>query len=307
MGQVRPLAVAALLGLLGGACTTTGDVLDAKDGTGATGDASLGSDSSSGAEDSSSSGEELGPCGDNGGAWCPAPGTTWQVQRTGPLDTTEVAEIYDVELFTTDLAGVAGLHNAERRVVCWFSAGISTWDDPDRMTVLPATGAEVVPMEPMRWMDHGSTIVREAMLARLDQAAALGCDAVEPGDLDGYLVDSGFALTREGTIEYVELLATEAHARGLAIALSDGNELAADLEPSLDFAIDFGCLANGTCDALAPFVDAGKLVLHAELIAAESVYDVEARAAEVCPASEALSMVSIFKKPDLNFWRYPCG
>jgi hypothetical protein len=302
VGYVRPLALAAGLGL--GACTTTGDVLDANGGSGSE---SGGSDTSVGGVEGSTSGDDLGPCGDNGGAWCPMPGTTWQVQRIGALDTTEVAEIYDVALFTIDLAGVSTLHNAERSVVCWFSAGISTWSDPDRDTVYPATGPDIVPNQPERWMDHGNPIVRDAMVARIDQAAALGCDAIEPGDLDGYLVDSGLPLTREGTIEYVELLAAEAHARGLAIALSDGNELAADLEPSLDFAIDFGCLAADTCDRLAPFADAGKLVLHAEIIPAEMVYDVENMAPEMCAESEALSMVSIFKKPDLGFWRYPCG
>jgi hypothetical protein len=291
-------------------CTTTGDVLEAidtGDGEGSeTGGVGSEMGASSGADDSS--GAELDACGADGGWWCPepAPGLTWQVQRLVPIDATVEAEIFGVPMFATDAATVASLQGEGRRVICWFSAGISTWNDPDRGIVLPATGPDIVPGQPERWMDLGSPIVRDAMLVRLDQAVALGCDAVEPGDIDGYLVDSGLPLTRDGTVEFAAWLAEGAHARGLAIALNDGNELASELASSVDFAMDYGCLAAGTCEQLGVLTAAGKLVLHAELIPADMVMDVEMFAVDVCADSDALALVTIFKKPDLNAWRHPC-
>jgi hypothetical protein len=284
-------------------------VLDAI-GTGDTGSetsATIGVGGSSGADDSSSAG--LDACGSGpGGWWCPAPepGLTWEVQRLVPIEATVEAAVFGVPMFASDAATIAALQGEGRRVVCWFSAGISTWSDPDRDTVLPATGPDIVAGQPERWMDLGSPIVRDAMLARLDQAAALGCDAVEPGDIDGYLGDSGLPLTRDGTVEFVAWLAEGAHARGLAIALNDGNELATELEPAVDFAMDYGCLAAGTCTELGVFSAAGKVVLHAELVPAEMVAEIEPIAAEVCPQTDALALVTIFKKPDLNAWRHSC-
>lgn len=299
-----------MTGLVLVGCTTTGDVLDAI-GTG-TGD--LGATASTGASgsgasagDSSSTGTPGDPCGSDGAWWCPEPGSSWQVQRYVPIDDTVAAAVISVPLFTTDLAAMAALHAQDRRVLCWFSAGISTWGEPDRDVVSPAaTGPEIVPGQPERWMDLDSPIVRDAMIVRLDQARALGCDGVEPSDIDGYLADSGLALTRAGTVDFVTWLVDEAHAHGLAIALHDGNELVAELGGAVDLALDYGCLASGTCASLAPISDAGKLVLHAEIVAPEKVGDIATLAIEVCSTSAMLSIVTVFKKPDLGGWAYPC-
>ena len=291
-------------------CTTTGDVLDAigtdtGDPGAATSAGASGSGSSAG--DDSSTGTPGDPCGSDGAWWCPEPGMSWQVPRYVPIDDTVAAAVISVPLFTTDLAAMAALHAQDRRVLCWFSAGISTWGEPDRDVVNPAaTGPEIVPGQPERWMDLDSPIVRDAMIVRLDQARALGCDGVEPSDIDGYLADSGLALTRAGTVDFVTWLADEAHAHGLAIALHDGNELVGELGDAVDLALDYGCLASGTCASLAPISDAGKLVLHAEIVAPEKVGDIATLAIEVCSTSAMLSLVTVFKKPDLGGWAYPC-
>lgn len=297
----------AYLAVPAAACTTTGDVLEAADGDG-TGAGTMGGSGTEAGASTDGTGAVGNACGDPDDAWwCPEPGLTWQVQRQTPIDLMVIADVYSVPLFTIDVATIATLRGADHRVICWFSAGISAWGEPDRDIVFPATGPDIVPGQSERWMDLASPIIRDAMAVRLDQAAALGCDAVEPGDIDGYLADSGLPLTREGTVEFMAWLATEAHARGLAIALNDGNELAAELEPSVDLAIDYGCLVASTCGQLGVFTDAGKLVLHAELIAADAVFEVEQMAVEVCADSTALSLVTIFKKTDLNAWIHPCA
>jgi hypothetical protein len=303
VGPVRRAVVVSVVVQLG-ACTTMGDVLDEIEADGGGSGESSGGESSDGA--SSSGGAGAQSCGDGEvDWWCPSPGLTWQTQRAGPLDYAEVADIYALPLFMTDAATVDTLHGDDRAVICWFSAGISTWADPDRELVGPALGT-IIGEGPEHWLDTEAAVVREAMLARLDAAVALGCDAVEPGDLDGWQIDSGWPLTRDTTIGYLEWLVENAHARGLAIALQDGPEIAADVEDEVDFAMDYGCLAAGTCDQLAGFTARGKTILHAELIAPELVTMVETYAIDVCAQSESLALVTIFKKPDLNAWRYPC-
>jgi hypothetical protein len=58
--------------------------------------------------------------------------------------------------------------------------------------------------------------------------------------------------------------ATEAHARGLSVGLKNALDLVTALVSAFDWALDEECLQYSECAALAPFVAAGKAVLHCE-------------------------------------------
>jgi len=49
--------------------------------------------------------------------------TTWQWQLTGDLNLSYDVDIYDIDLFDTPKETIAELHNANRKVICYFSAG----------------------------------------------------------------------------------------------------------------------------------------------------------------------------------------
>jgi hypothetical protein len=67
--------------------------------------------------------------GDDGGGdegrevWQPQPGTSWQWQLTGSVDTSIDVVMYDIDLFDVPQATIDSLHADGRIVICYFSAG----------------------------------------------------------------------------------------------------------------------------------------------------------------------------------------
>ncbi|RME86412.1 MAG: endo alpha-1,4 polygalactosaminidase, partial [Caldilineae bacterium] len=59
-------------------------------------------------------------------AWQPRPGTSWQWQLQGTIDTDIQADVFDIDLFDAPQQVIDDLHGAGRRVICYFSAG--TWE-----------------------------------------------------------------------------------------------------------------------------------------------------------------------------------
>src|SRR5882724_369313 len=90
--------------------------------------------------------------------------------------------------------------------------------------------------------------VRLIMLERLHQAAAKGCDAVDPDNIDGYSEgnNNGIGETFDDAFDMMKFLATEAHHRGLAIGLKNSNQLAKNstIVNLLDFAVVEECFTN---------------------------------------------------------------
>src|SRR5262245_1826039 len=59
--------------------------------------------------------------------WQPAPGTTWQIQLMGTINTSYEVEMYDIDLFDSPQEVIDGLHERRITVICYFSAG--TFED----------------------------------------------------------------------------------------------------------------------------------------------------------------------------------
>ncbi|MGJ3626354.1 endo alpha-1,4 polygalactosaminidase [Sphingomonas sp. MMS24-JH45] len=115
-------------------------------------------------------------------------------------------------------------------------------------------------------MDVPFANVRAVMIARLDLAAARGCDAVEPDNADGFETDnrSGVSFGAADQLDYNRFLAAEAHRRGLSVALKNDLAQVPALVADFDFAVNEQCREYDECDAYAPFVAAGKAVFNAE-------------------------------------------
>ncbi len=71
---------------------------------------------------------ELAP----GQRWQPPPGTAWQWQLTGRLDTSVKAPVYDVDGFNTTKEQVATLKKAGRKTICYLSTGAGRTSGPTR-------------------------------------------------------------------------------------------------------------------------------------------------------------------------------
>lgn len=255
-----------------------------------------------------SAAESSGGAPDTGGrtaVWQPAPGTSWQWQLTGAIDTTLDVEVYDIDLFDVPQGVIDELHADGRIVVCYFSAGsYEEWRDDAGDFPAPAIGDPLDGWPGEAWLDHRDPTVRTIMQARLDLAVSKSCDAVEPDNVDGYINDTGFDLSGEHQLDYNRFLATEAHARGLSIGLKNDVDQVPALVDDFDWALNEECVTYEECETNSPFIDQGKAVFHVEYV--DDIADGAARAEQVCPQTTALGFSTLIKEWDLTVWRLPC-
>ena len=67
----------------------------------------------------------------HGTVWQPAPGTTWQWQLEGAVNTSHEVQMYVVDLFDTPTSIIDDLHADGRIVIASFSAGLYREWRPD--------------------------------------------------------------------------------------------------------------------------------------------------------------------------------
>lgn len=228
----------------------------------------------------------------------PAPGTTWQWQLTGlPVDRSVDVAVYDVDLFDVPAEEIAALHDEERQVICYLSAGTyeTFREDADRFPddVKGAAYDEEAFAEE-RYLDIRAGAVRDILKSRLDLAVEKGCDAVEPDNVDLHDHETGFDITAEENLEFNLFLSAEAHARGLSVGLKNNLSQLGSLVEAFDWALNESCFSFDECDSyVATFLASRKAVFHAE-------YVEFSRVAEVCAATAPLGISSIVKNLDLD-------
>ncbi len=233
--------------------------------------------------------------------WQPRPGTTWQWQLTGEIDPSYEVDMYDVDLFDTPVATIKELQSRGIKVICYFSAG--SWEDwrndvKDLGFLDEVLGPALDGWPDERWFDISDWRVSAIMLTRLNLAHEKGCDGVEPDNVDGYQ-NWPEGITADEQLDFLNFLADEAHARGLSIGLKNNLDQVEQLVGMFDWALNEECLVWDECEALRPFLDAGKAVFHVEYASA-SLAD------ELCsdPSTEGFS--SLVKNLDLDPWRVAC-
>lgn len=233
--------------------------------------------------------------------WRPRPGTSWQWQLSGSLDTSFGVAAYDIDLFDTSAATVASLHAAGRKVICYFDTAYEP-GRPDSSTLAAYRGKAVDGWPGQYWLDTREQAVRDVMLARVQLAGSKGCDATEADDIDVRSNDSGFAISADDQRSFIISLAEAAHAAGMAFGLKNDLEDVAALVAYADFAINEECFRYHECDALRPFVSAGKAVFQVEY--AQGSFD--AAAETICPQANALDFDTLIKHREVGAERRAC-
>lgn len=231
--------------------------------------------------------------------WVPAPGTSWQWQLNGEIDTSIAAEMYDIDLFDAPQAVIDELHADGRVVICYFSAG--SWEnwrpDADQYPV-ETLGKPLEGWEDERWLDIRQIETLSPILAyRLDLARQKGCDGVEADNMDGYINDTGFPLTPQDQLDFNIWIAEQAHARNLSIGLKNDLYQIPDLLPHFDWMLNEQCFEYEECSLLLPFIQAGKAVFGVE-------YNLEPE--QFCPQANAMNFDWLKKRLELDSFRVPC-
>ncbi|MER5884994.1 endo alpha-1,4 polygalactosaminidase [Streptomyces sp. NPDC001941] len=230
--------------------------------------------------------------------WRPEPGTAWQWQLDGRVDTGVDVPVYDIDGFNNDASVVAELHRAGRKVICYVNAG--SWESyrPDAAAFPRGLLGDANGWRGERWLDvRRVEVLRPLMAKRFDMCRDKGFDGVEADLLDGYTADTGFPLTGAHQLAYNRMIAELAHERGLAVGLKNDLEQIPQLVGVFDFAVNEECAEYDSCAPLAAFVRAGKAVFHAEYALSTE---------EFCGTAKRLGLSSIRKKSDLGVWRESC-
>ena len=239
--------------------------------------------------------------------WAPAPGTSWQWQLSGALDTTFDVQAYDIDLFNTTAEQISALHAQGRKVICYFDTAYEP-GRRDSAALEPYQGNPVIGWPGEFWLDVREPVVVATMKARIALAATHACDGIEADDVNAITNDPGFdddPLTAADQLAFIRALAAEAHARGLAYGLKNDLDQVANLLPDADFAINEECFSFSECDGLSPFIGAGKAVFQVEY-ADGGDSALANKGSVICPEANALDFDTLIKHLDLGPPRYPC-
>ncbi|MFF3323913.1 endo alpha-1,4 polygalactosaminidase [Streptomyces sp. NPDC002889] len=230
--------------------------------------------------------------------WQPRPGLAWQWQLQGKIDHSVDVPVYDIDGFENDAATVRRLHREGRKVICYINVG--AWESfrPDRDDFPESVRGGPNGWEGERWLDiRQLDVLRPLMAKRFDMCRDRGFDAIEPDLLDGHLNDTGFPLTAVHQLAYNRMIARLAHDRGLSVGLKNDLPQVPELVREFDFAVNEECAEFDDCEALEPFVAAGKAVFHVEYAVPVGRF---------CEQVERLGFSSMRKRLELGVWRQPC-
>jgi len=236
----------------------------------------------------------------------PTQNITWQWQLQDKLNSSYKVDLYDVDLFDTNISTILKLQENGSKVICYFSAGSyeNYREDKDKFP-LSVIGNDLDGWEGEKWLDISNLgLLRPIMLKRLDLAKQKGCDGVEPDNVDGYTNDTGFYLTKEDQITYNKFLASNAHERGLSIALKNAVDIIFELEPYFDFALNEQCNYYNECSQYTPFIKSKKPILNAEY---SSKYLDDDNMTKLCNTTKDLNISTLILPLYLDdSFRYDC-
>lgn len=240
----------------------------------------------------------------NGEWYKPPLDVSWQIQLKKELNQSIEAELYEVDLFDTEVTTIDSLHKDGKKVICYFNSGAyEEWREDKESFPSEVLGNDMSGWKGERWLDISNEALAPVMRARLDVAKNKGCDGVDPDNLNGYTHDTGFDLDYNKQLGYNKFIANEARKRGMAVALKNDLLQINDLVGYFDFAINEQCHTYDECHLLIPFIDAKKPVLNIEY---DNAY--VADPLTLCKESEAIGLNTLILPHSLDgSWRISCN
>jgi hypothetical protein len=239
----------------------------------------------------------------------------WQLAVPVQVNADSSIKIYDIDFFQNENSGaVDTLHGLGNHVICYLDVG--SWEDwrddaGDFPQSILGEGYDGFPDE--RWLDirdvdpaqsQTGEALAAILRARFDRALNMGCDAIEPDNMDVYDETahdpSGFPLTYEDQIYFNLWVAQEVHQRGMLVGLKNDINQAhdPDIYNTFDFVVSEECVQYDECDFFSDFLALNKPVFLAEYSLALNAF---------CPEAKASRLSAIKKRPALNTIREDCS
>ena len=191
----------------------------------------------------------------------------YYLQLSGDVDVNRNVDIFNIDMEDNAKVVIPALKKKGKKVICYFSAGTYENWRSDAGTFPKSVLGKALPDWPgEKWLDIRSDALKPIMKKRMDKAQALGCDGIDPDNVDGYSNKSGFPLTADDQVKYLKWLASEAHSRGMGIGLKNSLDLISKykLATVFDWAMNEQCYQYDECDKLKPFIANKKPVYIAE-------------------------------------------
>ncbi len=175
---------------------------------------------------------------------------------------TDGFDVIDIDMEDTSADTIASLKEKGLKVICYFSAGSYEGWRSDAADFPPEVlGNSLSGWPDEKWLDiRRIDLLQPIMTARMDSAKAKGCDGVDPDNVDAFTNNTGLDLTYDDQITYNTMLASEAHDRGLLVALKNDVAQLNDLVSSFDFAINESCYNYNECGGYDIFIEQEKPV-----------------------------------------------
>jgi hypothetical protein len=239
----------------------------------------------------------------------------WQLATPVKLNPDTSIKIYDIDMFENEKnTTVQTLHGKGYKVICYLDVGSwENWRDDKNDFSTTILGAKYSGFPDEKWLDIGDVNPQKSatgaklaqiLAKRLDRAQRMGCDAIEPDNIDDYDKTAheatGFPLTYEDQIYFNLWLADNSHARGMLIALKNNINQAKDLRiyGAFDFVVSEECIQYKECSYFSEFLRLNKPVFVAEYKLAPAKFCIEAKASRLS---------AIKKHPALNAVREDCS
>jgi hypothetical protein len=207
-------------------------------------------------------------------------GKSWHLQLQGQLKNLPDVEVYDVDLFDTQITTFQEIRKKSKakKIICYFSAGThEDWRKDLKDYPVKSLGKPLPEWKGERWFNPALKETRQVILSRLDLAKKKGCDGVDADNVDAYENNTGLKISKSMQINFNRFIASEAHKRGLSIGLKNAGELVGVLVNDFDWALVEECYFYQECDKYEPFVLAGKPVFIAEYSELNSKFCEDAR------------------------------
>jgi hypothetical protein len=190
----------------------------------------------------------------------------WQLSEKLNFDYVSEVDVYNIDLFDSEISEINFLHKNDIFVICYFSGGSSEdWRSDFNKFDSSILGKKLDGWDGERWLDISNfEKFSFIMESRFDLAVLKGCDGVEVDNVDGYLNNNGFGISFDDQLKYNIWLSEQSHNRDLKIGLKNDLEQVSELVSYFDFAVNEQCFEYDECELLLPFIDENKPVFGVE-------------------------------------------